>query len=155
MEPQTLFVIVLLCGMFSGVFLIVLAMRQRAYRIELLHTERMAMIERGLAPPPELAPSLPADRPDLAAVRDQYRAHYSRKTMTLGIVLIAAGLGFMTIVGVAAGEADVAFGVGGAIVIVGAAFVVISQLSQHTGVMNPARRPPFAPPLPPPIDRVE
>jgi hypothetical protein len=48
--------------------------------------------------------------------------------MTLGIVVIAIGLGFMSIIGVAARTPNVALGIGGAITIVGVAFIINSQM---------------------------
>ena len=50
MQPQELFALVFVAGMFAGVFVIVMAMRQRSQQLEMLHRERMAMIERGQNP---------------------------------------------------------------------------------------------------------
>lgn len=48
MEPeQLLFAVVFVIGMFAGVLVIFMALRQRALQLEMQHRERMAMIERG------------------------------------------------------------------------------------------------------------
>lgn len=97
-------------AMFSGVFLIFTAMKQRSETLERQHRERMAMIERGHVPPAE-------------PVR---RGRASSRSMSLGIIVIGLGLALMTIIGIAAETPTVGIGIGGAIVIVGAAFIVRS-----------------------------
>ncbi len=78
---------------------------------EFRHKERMAMIERGLTPPdPVLG--------DMAL----QRAHGFK--MTLGILTCGLGLALLLLIGFAAGEPAVAFGVGGAFVMLGLALVV-------------------------------
>ena len=135
MSSEELFVLVVLVAMGSGVLIIVLGLRQRAHQLELAHRERMAMIDKGLVPSPELNPGHAAwanapsrhqremqlhDRPTLS----------SQRSLTLGIVIVAIGLGFMSIIGVAAQTPSVALGIGGAIAIVGMAFIVIAQVKR-------------------------
>jgi hypothetical protein len=96
--------------MFSGVFLIFTAMKQRSESLERQHRERMAMIERGQIPPVE-------------PVR---RGRGSSLAMSLGIIIIGAGFALMTIIGIAAGEPGVGIGIGAAMVIIGIAFIVRS-----------------------------
>jgi len=48
----------------------------------------------------------------------------------LGIVIVAAGLGLMTLISVAFGEAEAGVGVGGAIAILGPAFIVKAQVGR-------------------------
>ena len=105
------FALMFVATIFSGVFLIFMAMRQRSESLERQHRERMAMIERGQIPPP-----LPTT----------FRRGSSTVAMSLGIIIIGLGLGLMLIIGLAAGEAGVGVGVGGAIVILGLAFIVRS-----------------------------
>ncbi len=78
---------------------------------EFRHKERMAMIERGLTPPdPVLGdPTL-------------QRAHGFK--MTLGILMCGLGLALFMLIGFASGEPGIAFGVGGACVMLGLALVV-------------------------------
>src|SRR5688500_7803149 len=97
MQVQELFAMVFMVGMFAGVFVIFLAMRQRAQLREMEHRERMAMIERGQVPMEPLAPgSRRTGAPGRAAVT-------SARFMSLGIIVVAAGLGLMTLVSIAGG----------------------------------------------------
>lgn len=147
MEPEQLFALVFVMGMFAGVVVILMAMRQRSYQLEMQHRERMAMIERGLTAQPELSS---AQR--FIQARGTRGAAASR-SMTLGIVVVAVGLALMSIVSIAAGEPDVGLGIGGAIMIVGIAFIVNSIVSRNQASAAPDTLP-AAPPIPP-GDRVE
>lgn len=112
--------------MFSGVFLIFTAMRQRSETLERQHRERMAMIEKGQIPPAQ-------------PVR---RGGASGLSMSLGIIIIGFGFALMMIIAVAAGEAGVGIGIGGAIVILGIAFIVRSL------VVRPSETVSTPPPIP-------
>jgi hypothetical protein len=149
MEPEVLFSIMLGLAMVAGVMIIYMGLRQRAYTLELLHRERMAMIERGLVPPPEMQSYRGYDH---GASRGRGA---STRALTGGIVIVALGLGLMTLIGVAAEAPGVAIGLGGAIAIVGAAFIAISIVTgrQQAAGAGPATdaRPSAPPPLPPDI----
>ena len=139
MQPEELFASVFVLVVLSGVFIVVMGLRQRTQQLEMQHRERMAMIERGLTPFDErrLAPGMGA-----AGAAGFRRGPTSRAT-PLGIVVIAVGLGLMSIVSIVGESPEVGVGLGGAIVVVGAAFIAIglmarAQSSDHT-----------APPLPP------
>ena len=56
----------------------------------------------------------------------------------------------MTLIGVAAGEPEVAMGLGGAIVILGVSLIVVSQLRRNAGVDSVAE--PGSPAVRPPPD---
>lgn len=126
MEFGELFAAVFVVGMMAGVLVILMAMRQRQQQVEMQHRERMAMIERGLVP---IDSAHPAYR--LAGGVARSSAVGSR-SMSVGIVVIAFGLGLMTIIGIAAGAPDIAVGIGGAIVILGVAFIANSLVSRNT-----------------------
>ena len=121
-----LFAGVFVFGMLAGVFVIYMAMRQRSQQLEMQHRERMAMIERGQVPIDSPHPLL-----RLGSGVGRSSAAGSR-SMSVGIVVIAFGLGLMTIIGIAAGAPDIALGIGGAIVILGVAFVANSLVSRNT-----------------------
>jgi hypothetical protein len=128
MEPEMLLLgMMFTAGMFCGVFVIFLAMRQRSELLERLHRERMAMIERGQIPLPD------------QIVRRGSGA--SSRALSLGIIVVGLGLALMMIISVAAGTPDVGIGVGGAIVIVGASFIVRSFVvrpeSQNSSLQPP------------------
>jgi len=140
MEPM-FFAFIFGLGMIAGILVVLTAMRQRSQLAEMRHRERMAMIERGMTP---------GDGPMAGYVVRHDRVPAPR-SMTLGIVVVAVGLGLMSIVGIAAGSPEVGVGIGSAIVIVGAAFIVNSMVWRSIA----AARPHDSPPPLPPIDRVE
>jgi hypothetical protein len=126
MEGDVLLASMFVSAMFAGVFLIFLAMRGRSEALERQHRERMAMIERGHIPSPE----------------PHGRHGKSSRSLSLGIIVVGLGLALMTIIGIAADTPSVGVGVGGAIVILGASFIVRSLVVRHE---IPAQTPPAAP----------
>src|SRR5688500_5870283 len=131
MEGDVLLATLFVGTMLSGVFIIFLAMRHYSEVQERLHRERMAMIERGHIPQAE------------ARGRDRG----SSRSLSLGIIVVGLGLALMTIISIAGGSPEAGIGVGGAIVIIGAAFIVRSL------VIRPEPPTAQAPP-PDPIDLV-
>ena len=97
---------------------------RRAKTRELLHRERLAMIEKGLMPPPE-AWAVRAPAPSEGALTPRYRS--------VGVVITALGLGLMLIIGVAAGQERIGIGIGGAIAVLGVALFVNSYLVSGGG----------------------
>ena len=126
MPGEILFAFVFVVGMIAGVIVIMMAMRQRSQQLEMQHRERMAMIERGQVPidPPNIPHRL------ISSGGSRSTGAGSR-SMSVGIVVTAFGLGLMTIIGVAAGSPDVGIGIGGAIVILGLAFIANSLVSRN------------------------
>lgn len=141
MQPEELFASVFVLVVLSGVFIVVMGLRQRTQQLEMQHRERMAMIERGLTPFDERRSA-----PGMGAVSAAgFRRGPTSRATPLGIVVIAVGLGLMSIVSIAGGSPEVGVGLGGAIVVVGAAFVAIGMLAR----MHSTESPPLPPPLPP------
>ena len=130
MDGAVLVAICFIATMFAGVFLIFLAMRQRSETLERLHRERMAMIERGHIPLAE------------SPARDGTGG--SSRALSLGIIVVGLGFALMAIIGIAGETPTVGVGIGGAIVIVGAAFIVRSVVVRPG---PPTQHP--APPSPP------
>lgn len=118
MQGEELFAIVFIFGMFAGVFIIFLGLKQRSQQLEMLHRERMAMIERGQIPLSEPAGD-PARRPMNAVVP-------SARSLSLGIIVVGVGIALMTVIGIAGESPETGLGIGGAIAILGAAFIVRS-----------------------------
>lgn len=132
MDANVLIAVVFVVGMFAGVFLIFLAMRGRSEALERMHRERMAMIERG---------HIPLAEPQMS--------RGSSRSLSLGIIVVGLGLALMMIVSVAGGSPESGVGIGGAIVIVGAAFIVRSLVVRPELPSSPPRSP-----SPPPEPRL-
>lgn len=126
MDSNAILALLFLAGMFAGVFVIFLAMRQHSEALERQHRERMAMIERGHIPSPE----------------PHGRHGKSSRSLSLGIIVVGLGLALMTIIGIAADTPSVGVGVGGAIMILGASFIVRSLVVRPE---MPGQTPPAAP----------
>jgi hypothetical protein len=110
-----------------------LAIRRKSQNAAMAHRERLAMIERGLVPPPELsevertikALGVSADHPLPGLTRtphDRFRS--------MGVTTIGIGLSLMMIIGVAGGSPRSGIGTGGAIAILGVAMVVNAYLDR-------------------------
>lgn len=123
----------------GGVLLILMAMYQRTKTLEMQHRERLAMIERGIAPAPGRDPVEFERWQQLEA-----RPTHSPAT-TLGVVTVALGLGLVLIIGFAGRAIDIAVGIGGSIVVLGIAFIAIGELKRRS---QPPQWPPFRPPDP-------
>lgn len=113
----------------AGVVVLLAGLRHRTRTLELLHQERLAMIEQGLAPP---GPS--------AAVCDAApgTGHVGRRSrsFSMGIMVLGFGLALMLLISVAGESPTTGIGVGGATAILGAAFVARALLTA-----SPSRAP--------------
>ena len=106
--------LVSLATLIAGVVVIMAGLRYRAQIKELKHRERMAMIDKGLMPPPEFE----------AASTTTHAAQ--QRSRSFGIILVGLGFALMFLIGVAGGALDTGIGVGGAVAILGGAFIVRS-----------------------------
>ena len=107
-------------------FIIVLTLSKSRVR-ELEVRERIAMIERGLVPPPEVDPR----GFDRAMDRyERYRYRSPGRHRRAGITLMGVGFGLVMLIGVAGGSMNEGIGVGGFLVIMGFAFF-INSLFDH------------------------
>src|SRR2546421_12864900 len=96
----------------------------RARVRELEVRERIAMIEKGLMPPPEVDPrgfDRAMDRFD----RMQWTSSAARHR-SAGIVLIGVGIGLFFMIAIAGEETNAGIGVGGFIAVMGLAFLINS-----------------------------
>lgn len=134
----------------GGVVLMIVAMNNRRRLIEIAHRERVAMIERGLVPAPELDPAGFEAAAGLGPRRtgsapgERYR--------TAGVLMIGLGLGLMVLLTFAAGVPDIGIGVGGAWAVLGGAlllnYFLVSRRELDTFGGDTTWRPP-TPPRPP------
>ena len=137
MQPEELFAAVFTIGMFMGVFIIYLGLRQRSEQLQMLHRERMAMIEKG---------QIPLNDPGVYDGRRRSAVLPSSRSLSLGIIVVGLGLALMLIISVAAESPEVGIGVGGAIAVIGASFIVRSIL------VRPAQAAAEPPPVPQRLD---
>ena len=147
MQEEEALVVVVSVILLAGVLVMWIAMMSRSRLRELEHRERLAMIERGLAPPPERDPAaferqiLPS-RPSQTAVRSR----------SAGVMLIGVGFALMLLITFTGGGEEIGVGIGGAFAVLGAAFVVNAALSARDA--PPPAFPSVPPSRPPdPVDR--
>ncbi len=136
-------VVVPLMTLGGGVLVILMAMYQRTKTLEMKHRERMAMIEHGLAPGPEKNPA--------AFESWQHRQeHPPARSTSVGVVAVALGVGLMLMIGFAGESPGPAIGVGGAVVVLGIAFIVNGELQRRSlpPVSGPSGRTVSIPPPP-------
>ena len=129
-----------------------IATLSRARVRELEIRERIAMIEKGLVPPPEVDPhgfDRAMDRHDL------YRDRSPRRHRSAGVTLVGVGFGLMILIGFTSGEPSIAIGVGGFLVVLGLAFFINSRFDRtHETRASYGARPPAGPASPTsPIDQ--
>ena len=112
--------------------------RNRVRELEI--RERIAMIEKGLVPPPEVDPrgfERAMARQDLQSFQARYRP-YGRHRRG-GITLIGVGLGLMVLITFVDSNPRDGIGVGGFLVIIGLAFLINSMFESRE--LDPGPRP--------------
>jgi len=125
--------IIVLAG---GILIVLMGMYQHTKTLDMRHRERMAMIERGLSPLPEGDAHVHVD-----AARRVQRRPAPPRNISLGIAMVGLGLGLMMIIGFAGGAPDVGVGVGGAVAILGIAFIVNGYVQRQYAPGAPAGAP--------------
>ena len=146
MQIEEMFALVFIFGMFGGVFIVFLGLRQRSQHLEMQHRERMAMIERG---------QIPLNEPHGSSHRSFSSGDASSsRSLSIGIIVIGMGLALMVIISIAGGNPEAGIGVGGAIAILGGAFIARSMLVRPDAQIPPPTSRSSFPPPPPPDDRI-
>ena len=115
MDPETAVAMTFGLVILTGAGIIIAGMRYRSRAMEMAHRERLAMIERGMAPPG-----------DLGTAYQEKQSSRGSKAMSIGIVIMGLGFALAVLIGFASREPEIAIGVGGAIAVVGLAFIVTS-----------------------------
>jgi hypothetical protein len=130
----------------------IVATINRARIRELQIRERIAMIERGLVPPPEVDPH-GFDRAMSRMERiDRYRGPTPARHRRAGIIIMGVGFGMMVLIGFTEGTSGEALGVGGFLVVLGLAFFISSLSDSRTTASPPSTS--AQPPTPtPPTQR--
>jgi hypothetical protein len=111
---QLIPIVAIIGGLSIGAYSMYLRMKARA----LIHQERLAMIEKGLAPPPLSA----AELPDFPRRR--------RSSRQIGVTIVAVGVGVAILIALN-GEIRPALGVGGLLVMIGAGFLLNAILDRR------------------------
>ena len=122
------FLIPIVATICTFAYIIVLTLSKARVR-ELEVRERIAMIERGLVPPPEVDPR-GFDRAMGRYERIRYRAPGRHRRA--GVALMGVGFGLVMLIGVGGGAMNQGIGVGGFFVIMGLAFFINSWFD-HPG----------------------
>ena len=134
-------VVAIIGGIGVGIAAILSNAKVREARIR----ERIAMIEKGLVPPPEVDPA-GFDR----AMHRHERSGYGgpkRAQRRAGVVVMGVGFGLMFLISLAGGAISQGIGVGGFLVILGLAFLINSLLEPQRDLHTQV---PPGPPAPPP-----
>jgi hypothetical protein len=116
--------IVAIIGAFTYAVVQTLA-RARVRELEV--RERIAMIERGLVPPPEVDPRGFDNAMDRF---ERQRARLPGRHRRAGVTLMGVGFGLMLLIGVAGNSMSAGIGVGGFLVVMGLAFYINSRLEE-------------------------
>jgi hypothetical protein len=139
------FLIPIIATICTFAYIIVLTLSKARVR-ELEVRERIAMIERGLVPPPEVDPR-GFDRAMQSYERLRHRGPGRHRRA--GVTLMGVGFGLVMLIGVAGGSMNEGIGVGGFFVIMGLAFFINSLFDQPADTYVPA--PPRSASAPGPI----
>jgi hypothetical protein len=116
----------------------IVATLSRARVRELEIRERIAMIEKGLVPPPEVDPH----GFDRAMDRyDRYSVRAPRRHRSAGVTLMGVGFGLMVLITFAGESPSSAVGVGGFLVVIGLAFFLNSLFDRNDPQMPAGPRP--------------
>ncbi|HVC18575.1 MAG TPA: DUF6249 domain-containing protein [Vicinamibacterales bacterium] len=121
----------------AGAFLVAALRIYSQMRVrELEIRQRIAMIEKGLVPPPEVDPARFEDALRTGGRFD--RGSRAGRYRSAGITLIGIGVGLMVLIGVAGDAPNQGLGVGGFIAVLGLAFFLNSWLDRPSaGAPNP------------------
>jgi hypothetical protein len=148
MYPAEVALAIPIIAIIGGFVMAGLSFHHQSKRREMAHRERMAMIERGLLPPPEMDPLKPLDGGN--GRLDSRGAPLDARHRTAGVTLIGIGFGLMLLIALAGNTPRVGVGVGGAVAVLGAAFFVNSYLAARTSQAPGTHEfPPAAPSGPP------
>jgi hypothetical protein len=134
-EGEVLGLIVTVTVIICGVAVLLMAMVNRRKMLEMKHRERLAMIERGMLPPPEVDPNGFERR--ALGMRPPSRS--SVRFRSAGVLMIGVGLALMLLISYAGDSPEPGIGVGGAFAVVGAALLLnglFSARDEDPGVAN-------------------
>src|SRR3954467_4473839 len=121
-NAQLMLVTMTTVAIMGGLIVLWIAVDSRSKVREMAHRERLAMIERGVAPPPERDPAGFEER-IMPPMRMTQRRSRSRSA---GIIMVGLGFALMILLTFTAGEPNSGIGIGGAVATLGIAFFINS-----------------------------
>jgi hypothetical protein len=133
-------VVLVLCLLITAAVVVAgMGIQSRRQIREMEHRERLAMIERGLAPPADLE-STAVER----SLSSEDAAMYARvlRWRTAGIIMIGLGLAYFFLVSFGVRNPEIGIGVGGAFTAIDAAFFVNALMLQKSARVPPRRAEP-------------
>ena len=141
MDPEEVFALIGFTFIVAAGAVFIMSVFQRGKAREMAHRERLAMIERGLAPPPEVDPGR-FERAMGQPLWDEEVAARAARYRRMGVILMGLGVGLWFIITFAGETPQSGFGVGGAIVVLGAALYINSQLELKHAPPRRSAQPP-------------
>ncbi len=149
----TLVLMIPIVAILGGITVAIVGTIAKARVRELEIKERIAMIENGLVPPPEVDPQRfdrAMDRIELlraANARSASGTVAGGRHRRAGVTLMGVGFGLMVLIGFAGDAPEAAIGVGGFLVVMGLAFFINSLFeSRHAVPPSGNTAGPSAPP---------
>ena len=146
--PAMVIFLIPIVAIIGGISVAIAATISRGRVRELQIRERIAMIEKGLVPPPEVDPAgfdRAMSQHDISAGSGRGVKSGLRRA---GVMVMSVGFGLILLISVAGGSVRAGIGVGGFLVIVGLAFLVNSLLESQDR-QTPAPPGSLAPTTPP------
>ena len=135
MDPEEAIVLGFTVLILAGVSVLWMAMINRRRIREMEHRERLAMIDRGLVPPPEVDPVGFEQRSGLSRIESPAAV----RSRSAGVIMMGLGLGMMVLLTFAAESPEIGVGVGGGFALLGAAFFVNAVLLGKPPSYQPPR----------------
>ena len=135
LHPEESVLLGLTLVILAGVAVLWMAMLNRRRIREMEHRERLAMIDRGLVPPPEVDPAGFEQHSGVARIESPSAV----RSRSAGVIMIGFGLGMMVLLTFAAESPEIGVGIGGGFALLGAAFFVNAALLGKPSSHQPAR----------------
>jgi hypothetical protein len=142
LSEETAIVFSFVIAVTGAVTLIIASMNNKRRLKEMHHRERIAMIQAGLMPSPELDPA----GFESAAGLGRRSGGRGERYRTAGVAMIGLGLGLLVLIGGAFEQISIGIGVGGAWVMLGGALLANYFLMRGESVTEPP--PSWTPPKP-------
>lgn len=127
MQPEEVFSLIAFTMIVAATVVFIMSAIQRGKLREMAHRERLAMIERGVAPPPEVDPGR-FERAMGQPLWDEEVAARAARYRRMGVIFMGLGVALWFIITFAGEAPENGFGVGGAVFVLGAALYINSQL---------------------------